>query len=85
MLRLLDDARRSENIANRKKAAIALSSRRVTQAAPISHAPPAARPLALRPNQTTAFKGPSSSAAPPAYGARSSSYLLPLQEAQGIH
>ena len=66
----LDVARRSENIANRKKAAIALSTRRAAPTAPAAHIQSSARPQALRPNQTTAFKGPSSSAAPPAFGAR---------------
>ena len=66
----LDAARRAENIANRKKAAIALSTRRAAPTAPAAPIQSSARPQALRPNQTTAFKGPSSSAAPSAFGAR---------------
>ena len=65
----LDAARRSENIANRKKAAIALSTRRAAPTTPAAHVLSTARPQALRPNQTTAFKGPSSSAVPSALGA----------------
>ena len=67
----LDAAQRSENIANRKKVAIALSSRSVAHTAPAAHVKLSARPQALRHNQTTSFKGPSSLVAAPAYGARS--------------
>ena len=58
----LNAARRSEQISNRKKAVISMSARRAVHTAPA--------PQALRPVQTAAFKGPSSSAAPPAFGAR---------------
>ena len=67
----LNAARRSEQIANRKKTAISMYARRPTHTAPASQTPPAARPRALRPVQTAAFKGPSSSSAPSTYGSRS--------------